>query len=71
MNYFTTFTTFLLTPCAGMVWLVIKQGDTEMSNGQKIKTIYGEILTVLSVTENMINTYEGKLVHVTKAWPVK
>ncbi len=42
-----------------------------MSNGQKIKTIYGEILTVLSVTENMINTYEGKLVHVTKAWPVK
>lgn len=42
-----------------------------MTNGQKIKTIYGEIFTVMSVCENMITTYEGKLVHVTKAWPVK
>lgn len=41
-----------------------------MTKGQKIKTIYGEILTVMDVCENMISTYEGKMVHITKAWPV-
>ena len=35
--------------------------------GQKIETVFGDILTVMSVCENMINTYEGHLVHVTKA----
>ena len=42
-----------------------------MTNGSKIKTVYGEVLTVLEVRGNMIYCYEGQaVVHVTKAFPL-
>jgi hypothetical protein len=46
-------------------------GERQMTNGSKIKTVYGEVLTVLEVRGNMIYCYEGQaVVHVTKAFPL-
>lgn len=43
-----------------------------MKKGDKIRTVFGETLTVLEVRENMIYCYEGQaVVHITKAFPVK
>ena len=42
-----------------------------MTKGSKIRTVYGEILTVMQVRDNMIYCYENQaIVHVTKAFPL-
>jgi hypothetical protein len=43
-----------------------------MQNGDKIRTVFGEILTVMEVRDTMIYCYENQaVVHITKAFPVR
>jgi hypothetical protein len=43
-----------------------------MQNGDKIRTVYREVLTVMEVRGNMIYCYENQaVVHITKAFPIK
>lgn len=42
-----------------------------MTKGSKIRTVYGQILTVMEVRGNMIYCYEGQaVVHITKAFAI-
>lgn len=39
--------------------------------GQKVRSVYGEVLTVLFQRDNMVVTYENGLYHVTKLFIVR